>query len=444
MKVLLIQPPLEDFYTTPIRLYPLGLITAAGVFREAGWNVRILDCLTPLRRERIPVPEEFAYLAPYLQDPNFFKGYYRFGIPDAEILSEIRATSPDLIGISAQFTAYYKSVEELARLVKRHFRIPIMIGGNHATVFASEIRRRTPEIDHILTGPAEDSLPRFLNSLGELRIPARVDWKKIRPGHDLLPAGLYKIGKKNYVSLTASRGCPYRCDFCSVHRMFGRKLEYRSQESVLEEIRWNYFRREVRLFNFEDDNLSFDRRWFINFLSAVAEDPELRDIELTAMNGLYYPTLDEEVLAAMKRAGFRQLNLSLISQSGTLRAAHGRPAGLTDFEGLIRAAQELGLFITVYVIIGLPGQAYDEVRKTLDYLLDLGVLVGPSVFYLTAGSELYEKIPISPGIKGNWNFFRSSAFAVETRDMSRAQLLELFLYVREKNLVKKKDPGRPH
>jgi anaerobic magnesium-protoporphyrin IX monomethyl ester cyclase len=246
------------------------------------------------------------------------------------------------------------------------------------------------------------------------------------------------------VSLVASRGCPYRCDFCSVHRMFGRNPDYRDPGSVLDEIRRNYVQRAVRLFNFEDDNLSIDRRWFLDFLTAVAEDSALRDIELTAMNGLCYPTLDEELLGAMKRAGFRQLNLSLISQSGTLRAAHGRPAGSADFTALVRAAQGLGFFMTVYVILGLPGQAYDEVKNTLEYLLGLGVLVGPSVFYLPAGSELYEKIQISPEIKGNWDTYRSSAFAVETKDISRTQLLELFLYVREKNLATKEGRGHPH
>jgi radical SAM superfamily enzyme YgiQ (UPF0313 family) len=442
MRVLLIQPPLEDFYTTPIRLYPLGLLYTASVFREAGWKVGVLDCLSPLRKRRIGLPEEFSYLAPHLQDPLFFKDYYRFGISEAEIISEISAFNPDLIGISAQFTAYYKSVEELASLAKRHFKTPIIVGGNHATVFTSEIRSKTAGLDHVLGGPAEDSLPQFLNSLGGHKTPERMDWKKISPSHDLLPPSRYKIGKKNSISLIASRGCPHNCDFCSVHRMFGRKIDYRAAESVLQEIRWNSIHRNVRLFNFEDDNLSFDRRWFCDFLGAVVQDPDLRDIEFTAMNGLCYPTLDGELLDKMKRAGFRELNLSLISQSGALRAAHGRPAGLEDFERLIRAAQKLGFFITVYIILGLPGQSYAEIRESLDYLLSLGVLVGPSVFYLTPGSELFDEIQVPPDIKDNWNFYRSSAFAVETADLSRAQLMELFLYIRRRNLENKGHPAR--
>jgi len=47
MKFLLIQPPLEDFYTTPIQLYPLGLLYVAGVLKKPRQQVQILDCLVP-------------------------------------------------------------------------------------------------------------------------------------------------------------------------------------------------------------------------------------------------------------------------------------------------------------------------------------------------------------------------------------------------------------
>jgi len=122
MRVLLIQPPLEDFYTTPIRLYPLGLLYAARVLEDFGAEVEVLDCLAPLRKTRIPVPPSFRHLPPLSRVPHFFKGYYRFGLADGEILRRIRDFAPDLIGVSSQFTAYYQSVEELALLIKRNFK----------------------------------------------------------------------------------------------------------------------------------------------------------------------------------------------------------------------------------------------------------------------------------------------------------------------------------
>jgi radical SAM superfamily enzyme YgiQ (UPF0313 family) len=222
--------------------------------------------------------------------------------------------------------------------------------------------------------------------------------------------------------------------------MFGKEITYRAVDSLLAEMRRNYEKKATRVFNFEDDNLSFDKKWFLEFLGAVAADPGLDNIELTAMNGLCYSTLDEELLLAMKRAGFRGLNLSLVSRDPDLQRKFRRPY-LSDsfykFDKLIETAQKLSFFITVYIILGLPGQTFVEVKESIDYLLSLGVLVGPSVFYLSPASSLYENVDLPPATRGDWNLYRSSAFAIETEDLSRGQLLALFSYVREKNLLRK-------
>jgi radical SAM superfamily enzyme YgiQ (UPF0313 family) len=434
MKVLLIQPPLEDFYTTPIRLYPLGLIYAAAVLEEAGWQVEILDCLSPLRKRQHPIPEEFFHLAPYVGRPFFFKAYHRYGISDEDIRRRVQAASPDLIGIAAQFTGYYGSVERLAGLIKSCCDAPIFIGGHHATAFPEETAARTPAVDFVLKGPAEECLPEFLTSQGMPFPNKNVNWTNLRPAHHLIPADIYTIGRKNGASMIASRGCPYQCDFCSVGAMYGPGIDYRSVEGVLEEMRWNYAVKKVRVFNFEDDNLSCDRQWFMEFLAAVHRDPLLLGIELTAMNGFCFNTLNGDVLSAMVEAGFKQLNISLVTGSAVVRQAYHRPGEISSLEPLVAEAKKLGLFVTVYLIIGLPGQTYEEVCESVDYLLDLGVLVGPSVFYLPPASPLYFRLSIPPEIRNNWMYYRSSAFAFETEELTRAQLIELFIDTRRKNL----------
>ena len=90
--------------------------------------------------------------------------------------------------------------------------------------------------------------------------------------------------------------------------------------------------------------------------------------------------------------------------------------------------------MTVYVIIGLPEQTYAEIKGSIDYLLGLEVLVGPSVFYLPPGSALYDRIEVPGDVLDNWNLYRSSAFAVETPHLNRGALIELFSYVRKRNL----------
>ncbi|MCX8159637.1 MAG: B12-binding domain-containing radical SAM protein [Candidatus Saccharicenans sp.] len=441
-RILLIQPPLEDFYTTPIRLYPLGLLYAASVLKVMGFQVEILDCLKPLRKKQLPLPQKFSYLKQHLGQPLFFKSFQRFGMTTEQVLTRVGENCPDLIAINSSFAAYFSTAAELVRELKKKFRVPVVVGGNQATCCRDEIKTRVPEIDYILAGPAESCLPRFIgeNSLANARQEIisfqPLDWKKLRPAHELLEPSSYRIGKKNYLSLQASRGCPQNCSFCNIHLVFGRRMDYRTVSSVLEEMRWNYRYRGVRLFNFEDDNLAFDRGWLVEFLEAVATDPELERCELTFMNGLGYENLDGDLLELMKRAGVRKLDLSWVSGNADVRQRYHRPQKKdeAEFFDLLKMARRLGFFVTVYLILGLPGQSREEIVNTSEKLLEAGVLVGPSVFYLTPGSELQRNLKLPLEIAGDWDLYRSTAFAVETEELRRRDLIELFLYIRKRNL----------
>jgi radical SAM superfamily enzyme YgiQ (UPF0313 family) len=402
-----------------------------------GSQVRILDSLTPFKKKPLPLPSDFSYLSPFLdRNPFMFKKYYRFGLPLKKIIEAVQAFKPHIVGIASQFTAYYKSVSEVAVAIKDTCGVPVIIGGNHASVFSQAIRKRTPQIDFVLAGPAEKSIAAFNFSYSKRTVAETeaFDWKAFMPAHELVEAGCYKSGRKNYVSLTASRGCPYFCEFCSVHTLFGRRIKYRDVETVLTEMRWNYEHKDVRIFNFEDDNLSSDTHWFTRFLKAIIDDPVLRQIELTAMNGICYPTLNEDLVVLMRRAGFKQINLAFVTRDADLRQKYQRPGPSRDLEKIIAAAKRQGFFVTVYVIIGLPEQTYAEIKGSIDYLLGLDVLVGPSVFYLPPGSVLYDRIEVPGDVLDNWNLYRSSAFAVETPHLNRGSLIELFSYVRKRNL----------
>lgn len=444
---MLIQPPIEDFYTTPIRFYPLGLLYVARVFELCGFEVRIIDCLTPLKKTKLPLPEKFSYLQPYLNNPYFFHGYWRFGWPAEKIIAAVREYSPDLIGINSSFAAYYRSVEELVKILKKEFSIQIILGGNQATAAAEEIKIRTPEIDEVITGQAEIALPFYLKEnyphdiflQDQYTRDNQLDWKTLQPAHHLLNPDNYRIGKRNYLSLQASRGCPQQCSFCNVQLVFGRRVDYRPVASVIEEMRWAYQHHRVRIFNFEDDNLSFDREWFVEFMQTVSADEVLQDIELTFMNGLGYENLDEEILWLMKKAGVRKLDLSWVSGNPALRQKFHRPQKKDEpeFIRLLQIAKKLGFFVTVYLILGLPGQTREEVIETTEKLLAVDVLVGPSVFYLTPGSELHRSLNLPLEIKNDWDMYRATAFAVETEYLKKNDLIDLFLYIRKRNLEKR-------
>jgi hypothetical protein len=122
MKVLLIQPPIRDFYQTSIRTQPIGLAYLAASLRTHGYEVEILDCQTE-RKGSIPIPPELSYLRDFypFNDRSPFKlysGFYHFGMGWDEIRRKIETSKADVFGISSSFTPYHEEALEIARIIK--------------------------------------------------------------------------------------------------------------------------------------------------------------------------------------------------------------------------------------------------------------------------------------------------------------------------------------
>ncbi|HLD29027.1 MAG TPA: hypothetical protein VJC03_01710, partial [bacterium] len=94
MKILLIQPPVEDFFETAARLFPLGLLSIAAPLLESGLEVKILDAHSRTRKS-IPLPKRFGFIRQFY-DPGdkspfrLFGHYYHFGRTWEDIAEEIR------------------------------------------------------------------------------------------------------------------------------------------------------------------------------------------------------------------------------------------------------------------------------------------------------------------------------------------------------------------
>ncbi len=111
MKILLIQPPIQDFYDTDIRLQPLGLcmLKAAAKKFLPNMQVTVRDYHQEHGRKTIPLPAELSYLRKYFKYPDSspfstFFHYYHFGASFEEIAKDVTYEKPDLVGISSLFS----------------------------------------------------------------------------------------------------------------------------------------------------------------------------------------------------------------------------------------------------------------------------------------------------------------------------------------------------
>jgi radical SAM superfamily enzyme YgiQ (UPF0313 family) len=243
----------------------------------------------------------------------------------------------------------------------------------------------------------------------------------------------YLFERRPLCFITTSRGCPHHCTFCSVHSAFGDRFRRRSPENVLSEIRQRYSE-GYRVFDFEDDNLSFSKEDFKTILKALIAGFPAKDLRLVAMNGISYLSLDLEILELMKRAGFRNLNISLVSANDHILARLKRPHTLNKYVEVVNQAHGLGFDIVSYQILGIPYETVDDMVDTMALMASLPVLIGASIFYLTPGCPIAHEFPEMT--ESDMFKARSTAMAIETDQFRRDDLYTLFIAARIINFLK--------
>ena len=460
--ILLIQPPIRDFYLTAKRTLPYGLACIAGALISEGFTVEIFDALANTKSKALNLPPEMAYLEEYYGRPDvspfaLFHRYRHFGYSFEHIGKIARESGAFLIGISSLFTAYGSEALKTADIVKTfHPNCQVVLGGHHPTVFPQKVMA-SKAVDFILRGEGEDSLPLLAKALKHGKrldtIPGivfrrgdgsiQVNPPAIKedlddsplPALHLIKHAFYRRGEHGSIVVAASRGCPLGCSYCSLGACSEIKYRRRSVVSVIREIEYAVTRHGVSFIDFEDENLSLEKDWFLKLLSEIKRHYGAKGLELRAMNGLLPSSLDNETVDAMKAAGFKTLNLSLASTSRAQLARFKRPDVRNAFESALQLAETHGLGAVGYVIAGAPGQRAEITLTDLLYLASRRVLAGLSIFYPAPGSADFKLCERQGLLPDHFSLLRSSCLPV-SHATSRTEAVTLLRLARILNFMK--------
>ncbi len=459
MRIVLIQPPVEDFYTTSIRLQPIGLAYLKSAIQAHFPEVDVIirDYHTGHGKCSIAWPKELNYLKPFYpfadRSPfSTFYHYYHFGASYQNIVRDVAQLNPDLVGISALFSAYAPQALHVAQILKAKLGVPVLIGGSHVSAVPQDVLN-LPFVDFVIFGEGERPMVAFVDALlgnrrwhsvpnlgfkenGSLKFNRAQDNFPLNdlpfPDFSDLNPENYPYGGRPLSFVVSSRSCPYRCSFCSVHQTFGQRFRLRSVENIMEELRLRYTQ-GYSAFDFEDDNLTFDRKRMRLLTQALQTDFARDDIRLMAMNGVAYFRLDDTLLTAMRHSGFQELNISLVSKNETLLRRLRRPYHFEKFEQVVNRANQLDMRVVSYQILGLPGDTLHSMLTTMIYQAQLPVTIGVSPFYYTPN------LPIGVNDymdKPYWVLGRLTSLGLSKHPAERETVYTLFILARMINFLK--------
>ncbi len=461
-KIVLVQPPVEDFYLTRKRTQPSGLASIAACVRKKGFEVEILDCLATKKSRIIEWPDEFSYLKPFYGKKDvsgfcLFHEFKHFGYQYQHIAQLVRKKQPFVVGISSLFTAYSNEAIKTAKAIKKNYpECTIVMGGHHPTMFPEQVLA-CPEVDFVLRGEGETGMARLCTALRDGSSLKHVPGIAFRdkpcnfvsppfwaenlddlplPASDLIDSKFYKKKKRSSIMVISSRGCPMKCSYCSVSAssLHG-PFRQRKIEDVVREIRSQMENHDIGFIDFEDENLCLKKQWFISLFTQIKELCRGTDIELRAMNGLFPPSVDEKIICLMKEAGFKTLNLSLGSTSKAQLERFRRPDVRPAFEKAVELAARYRLECVSYIIAAGPGQSAESCLDDLLYLAGRRTLVGLSIYYPAPGSSDYRLCASENLLPENFSQMRSSAFPLDSTT-SRVQAVTLVRLSRILNFLK--------
>jgi len=439
MKLVLIQPPIEDFYFTSTRAIPLGLHYLKSYIEKflPNWEVILLDFQSNRRKKELPFPDKFNYLKEYYFEDESpfcaFSKYCRFGSSDEEIKKIISDySSADVFGISILFSAYSYNAFKIAAIIKSISLSPIIVGGHHVTCLKEKILEDS-NIDFIVLGEGERPLKELLVAIENKRDISKIKGIGYRKNGKIFineHSSILNIDEipypdiftsSNFIPILTSRGCPYNCEFCVIKKTFS-NYRRRNNQSILSEIKM-YFERGINKFNFEDDNLTFDKDASFELFIEIGK--KFKNLSFYAMNGLSFFDLDPKLLTIMKSIGFRKLDISLVSVSIDSNRLLRRPYSLNKLEEIIKTCEFLNLPFTLYVILGIPSERIHDMLKSICYCSRTIGKIGPSIYYYLPNGDDIDPI-----------FFRSSSIFVKSEKFKRNELFTLFIICRIINFLK--------
>jgi len=219
--------------------------------------------------------------------------------------------SADVVGISIMTPTANRGYAIADRLRRDAPQVKIVFGGPHATFRPQEALAHG---DIVVRGEGERVIDQVVS--GEIKggivdappledmdsLPTLDHWL-MRDFNKLL--SLCRRQELYELPVMTSRGCPYGCTYCSVTRMFGRRVRRQSPDKVLRDL-CHYVDRGFRKFFFYDDNFTSDRQWSRQLLERMSVlhtrfNAQVRaDFHWADSNR---ENLDRPLLEAMRRAG---------------------------------------------------------------------------------------------------------------------------------------------
>ena len=387
---------------------PLGMAIVAACVEQAGFEVNVVDAFG-----------------------------YRHSIE--KTIEEVKKTKPDYVGISC-VTCNIDYGIQIAQALRPQAKVIlagthpsldpkpliefadfVVFGEGEKTVVEILQGKELSEIDGLIymeNGQVKRNRPRDVEkNLDNLPFPAR----------HLFPMDKYKqFGTMTFASMMTSRGCPMRCDYCTISRLYP-VWRGRSPKNVVDEMELLINEYHVKGISFVDEDFLVD----LPRALAICDEIEKRNLKVWwGMQGRVDRLPDLEIMKRFARAGCECLLFGIESSQEKTMKNLNRDIPNNLFFKARELGKNSGMRVAISSILGFPGETVNDVKKTIDFVLEMDpdyVFFGvPTPF---PGTRFYEACEDEGLIKErNLKRYTIMSPIIETEKISLSESQKLLNY----------------
>ena len=396
MRTLLLNPYIHDFTAYDLWLRPIGLLYIAAVLKkytdcEIHW-IDVLDRFQDLKGSETKSSEDGRgkFHQEIIEKPEIYeqipRHYSRFGMP-VTLFKEKLDQLPDLdfIFITSLMTYWFDGIIfSIEHLRERFPKAKIILGGILPTLLSRKIKKNI-RVDDIIEGYGEGQILEYLKK-NQVHCNDHPDFSKI----DNIPFPAYEyLSSQRILPLLTSRGCPYQCTYCATNLLNPGFLE-RSSLNIIREI-------NTLVEKYSPEHMViFDDAFLVNqqnrFQRVFSEIKNISGIKFHTPNGLHAREINPETADLLFKSGFKTIRLSFESIKAEILKRSSDKVNIKQMSRAIQNLENAGYRrgeIEVYLLFGINGQTRADLRDTLLFMGDLGVIPRLSYFSPVPGTIDY-------------------------------------------------------
>lgn len=309
-----------------------------------------------------------------------------------QLLADIMEFAPDLVVVNTGFPSIDEDMA-VARAIKESLAsTKILAFGVYFTLLEKEGFINYPFLDFGIVGEPEKTFDELLDVLDK----PEPDYSKVRgiiykdssgvqiteprpliedidklplPDRGLLRTDRYRLPHNNQVFtlINSARGCPYQCVYCIVNPYYGRKVRNHSIDYIIREIRQCVQSHDIHEFLFWEEIFTINKERVMALCEAILRN----DLSINWAATTRVDCLDEEMLAAMKKAGCYLMGLGIESGVQAILDAARKKQTISDVIRAVNLCKKAGIKTMGHFIFGLPGETKETANETIKFMLSL-------------------------------------------------------------------------